>query len=212
MIIMSSLSPNHSNKDNQLNAIESWKQYGPCYSMNNSKEIEQLESLYNGINFIKTERTLQQLIGKPLVNINAMIDYAKESHNDLLLINSDIILSGLPELKQDGITIFSRYDYLESFEDGKMFVYGFDVSIYSLGCAWWDLSIPYRCIINNISVYYPKEKYAYHKIHPTQYNLDEWNYISEYTKWEFKFEKKMTGGQVATFMMDKIKSNLIVIS
>jgi hypothetical protein len=224
MIIVTSLSPNHSNKENQINAIESWKQYGPCYSMNNGKEREQLESLYNGINFIKTERTLQQLIGKPLVNINAMIDYAKDSHNDLLLINSDIILSSLPDLKEDGITIFSRYDYSESFEDAKMFVFGFDVfyipykflnlfppSIYSLGAAWHDLSTPYRAMLNSIPVYYPEQKYAYHKLHPTQYNLEEWNYIAEYFKWEFKLDKKLTGGQVATLIMDKIKSKLIYI-
>jgi hypothetical protein len=220
MIIVTSLSPGHSNKENQHNAIQSWKQYGPSYSINNSKEREQLESLYSGINFIKTDRTVQQLIGKPLVSINAMIDYAKESHNDLLLINSDIILSSLPKFKEDGITIFSRYDYTDSFDDAKMFIYGFDVfhiphhllkifppSIYSLGCPWWDLSLPYRCILNNIPVYYPKERYAYHKLHPTQYNMDEWNYIAEYFKWEFKLDKRLSGGQVATMIMNKIKSN-----
>jgi hypothetical protein len=66
-------------------------------------------------------------------------------------------------------------------------------------------------MLNSIPVYYPEQKYAYHKLHPTQYNLEEWNYIAEYFKWEFKLDKKLTGGQVATLIMDKIKSKLIYI-
>lgn len=220
MIIITSLSAGHSNKDNQHNAVRSWQGYGECYSMSNSDEIEKLEPIFDGIKFIKTDKIVQQLIGKKLVSINAMIDFANEKGEDLLIINSDIILTGLPEFKNDGITIFSRYDYTTSFDDAKMFIHGFDVfyiphillnifppSIYSLGCPWWDLSIPYRCILNNIPVYYPKERYAYHKIHPTQYNIDEWNYISEYFKWEFKLDKKLNGGQVATSIMNQIKAN-----
>lgn len=220
MITITSLSPAHSNKDNQHAAIKSWKEYGECYSMNNRDERAKLEPIFNGINFIKTDKTVQQLINKPLVSINAMIDYANKKGEDLLLINSDIVLTGLPVLKQDGITIFSRYDYVDSLDEAKMFVYGFDVfhiphhllnifppSIYSLGCAWFDLSIPYRCILNNIPVYYPSGRYAYHKLHPTQYNMDEWNYIAEYFKWEFKLDKRLSGGQVATSIMNKIKAN-----
>lgn len=220
MIIVTSLSPEHSNKENQHNAIKSWQEHGECFSMNSRDEIPKLESIFDGIKFIKTDRTAKQLIGKPLISINAMIDYANEYGRDLLLINSDIILTGLPELRKDGITIFSRYDYTNSFDDAKMFIYGFDIfhiphhlltifppSVYSLGCAWFDLSIPYRCILNNIPVYYPDGRYAYHKLHPTQYNMDEWNYISEYFKWEFKLDKKLNGGQVATMIMNQIKAN-----
>jgi hypothetical protein len=220
MIIVTSLSAKHSNKDNQHNAIKSWNGYGECYSMNNAHEISQLEPLYSGIKFIKTDRTVQQLIGKPLVSINAMIDYANDKGEDLLLINSDIVLTGLPDFKRDGITIFSRYDYTESYEDAKMFVYGFDAffipheflktfppSIYSLGCAWHDLATPYRAIINNIPVYYPSGRYAYHKLHPIQYNTNEWDYIAEYFKWEFKLDKRLSGGQAATMVMNIIKSS-----
>jgi hypothetical protein len=221
MIIMTSLSPGHSNKDNQHNAVKSWQEYGDCFSMNSIDEIISLQPVFDNVDFIKTDRTVTQLIGKPLISINAMIDFANKYWQDLLLINSDIILTGLPELRKDGVTIFSRYDYTNSFDDAKMFIYGFDVfhiphhllsifppSVYSLGCAWFDLSIPYRCILNKIPVYYPEGRYAYHKIHPTQYNMEEWNYISEYFKWEFKLDKRLSGGQVATMIMNKIKSNL----
>lgn len=224
MIIVTSLSPRHANKENQSNAIESWMQYGPCYSMNNAKEVSQLEQIYSGINFIKTDRTVQQLIGKPLVNINAMIDYAKESRNDLLIINSDIVLSGLPELEEDGITIFSRYDYSESFEDAKMFEAGFDAffipykfltifppTIYGMGACFWDHSLPYRAIINNIPVYWHTSKNAFHKSHKVQYDYKEWEYMGEFFKLEFKLNKQWPIPKVTTTILPIIKSNLIVI-
>ena len=107
MIIVTSLSPNHSNKANQQAAIDSWQQYGKCYSMNGVNE--NIEG-FTGIEFIKTNKTMQHLYGKPLVNINAFFDNALA---DALIINSDIIIQLLPDLNQDGITIFSRHDYTE---------------------------------------------------------------------------------------------------
>lgn len=223
-MIITSLSPNHSNKENQVNAVKSWKEYGDCYSMNNSNEISQLEWIYNDIKFIKTDRTVQQLIGKPLISINAMIDYANEEGEDLLLINSDIVLTGLPELKQDGITIFSRYDYTESFEDAKMFVHGFDIfyiphiflnifppTIYGMGACFWDHSIPYRAIVNNIPVYWCNDKKAFHKLHPAQYDYKEWEYMGEFFKLEFKLNKQWPIPKVTTTILPIIKSKAIVI-
>lgn len=224
MIIITSLSPNHSNKENQSNAVNSWKEYGECYSMNGANEIAQLETLYSDIKFIKTDRTVKQLIGKPLISINAMIDYANEKQEDLLIINSDIILTGLPELKQDGITIFSRYDYTYSFEDAKMFIHGFDVfylphkflsifppTIYGMGACFWDHSIPYRAIVNDIPVYWCKNKNAFHKLHPAQYDYKEWEYMGEFFKLEFKLNKQWPIPKVTTTVLPIIKSKAIVI-
>lgn len=224
MIIITSLSAGHSNKDNQHNAITSWQEYGKCYSMNNANEISKLEQVYTGVKFVKTDRTLQQLIGKPLVSINAMIDFAKEKEENLLLINSDIVLAGLPELKMDGITIFSRYDYANSFEDAKMFVHGFDVfflphkflsifppTIYGMGACFWDHSIPYRAIVNDIPVYWCKGEKVFHKTHPTQYDYKEWEYMGEFFKLEFKLNKQWPIPKVTTTILPIIKSKSIVI-
>jgi hypothetical protein len=222
MNIITSISTNHKNSDQQLTALKSWQPHGKCYSLNSEKEISILKNQgYGGVEFVQTDRIIEHYIGKPLVSINAIIDFAKSLEGDLLLINSDILLIGLPELKQDGITIFSRYDYTNTFEDAKMFPHGFDVfhipkqflnifppSIYGLGATHWDHSIPFHVMVKNIPLYSPKERYAYHKIHEIQYNIRQWEYIGEFFRWEFKFQKQLLIGQIATMAMQRINNYL----
>jgi len=216
MNIITSLSPGHSNKDNQQIAVESWQRFGNCYSMNLEDEITEP---YTGIKFIETTKTTQFYTGKKLVSINAMIDFAKE---DLLLINSDIVLTSLPELKQDGITIFSRNDYVSDINEATIFKNGFDAfyipekfltifppSVYSMGAAWWDYWIPYTAIYEGISVYSPTTKHAFHKIHPTQYSFEEWNLMGDFFRWQFKFNKRMTIPDIASLALRTIKSKLL---
>lgn len=223
MIIVSSLSPKHSNSDNQHNAIKSWRQFGMCYSMNNAKEIADMRTEGYDILFIQTEKTLQAILRKPLVNINAIIDLAITKDEDLLIINSDILLPTLPEFRTDGVTLFSRFDYTDTMDECKKFEAGFDVffipkhflrlfppSIYSLGSAWWDYWIPFHCIHRKIALYYPDQKYAYHKWHETQYSQPEWLHMGEYFKWEFNWDKAMQIPQIATAAITTIKSKLII--
>lgn len=215
MIIVTSISPGHANKEHQENAVKSWQGYR--ISMNGPNESIQG---YDGVAFISTDRTAQHYVGKPLVTINAMIDHAKSMDDDLMLINSDIILTDLPTFKQDGVTIMSRYD----FDTKELFPYGFDVfyipkkflnifppAIYAMGVAFWDYWIPKHCIINKIPLYYPTAKHALHKHHVTQYSQAEWDYIGEFFKWEFKFDKKLTVPQITTATLNEIKSKLIHI-
>lgn len=216
MNIITSLSPGHSNKDNQQTAVESWQQFGNCYSMNMEDEITEP---YTSIKFIATNKTTQFYTGKKLVSINAMIDFAKD---DLLLINSDIVLTSLPELKQDGITIFSRHDYNTDIETSTIFKNGFDAfyipkqflnifppSVYAMGAAWWDYWIPYTAIYEGTQVYSPTTKHAFHKVHPTQYSFDEWNLMGDFFRWQFKFNKRMTIPDIASLALRTIKSKLL---
>lgn len=222
MIIVTSLSPGHANVDNQATAIESWQQFGKCYSLNNPMEVNKLKDLYRGIEFVETHKTVQVLIKKPMVCINAMIDFAIAKDEDLLLTNSDIIITKLPELKQDGITMISRYDYMESFEDAKIFSAGFDVffipkkflkvfptSIYAMGVSWWDYFIPFRAMEAKVPVYWPQGKYALHKWHETQYDYKEWCYIGDYFKLEFNWDKQMDNPKIATAALLKIQTQSI---
>lgn len=220
MIVVTSLSPGHANRLLQLDAVNSWQTIGDCYSLNCEHEIGLLlNEGYKGVVFIPNDRTIEYFAGKPLASINAIIDFAKSLNEDLLLINSDIILTDLPELKQDGITIFSRYDYKETFEDCSMFEAGFDVayipkhflnifppSIYGLGMAWWDYWLPYHILIKNIPIYWPQGKHAFHKLHPIQYDFKQWEFIADHFRWEFKMPKQMTGGQIATLSLQKIRN------
>lgn len=217
MIIISSLSPNHSNFLLQLEAVDSWVQFGKCYSLNTAAEIEHLKPLYPEINFIETHRTLEAIFGKPFVSINALMDFAIELQEDLLIVNSDIILTALPAFHTNGLTILSRWDYTDHFGDARLFVAGYDIffipkaflkifppSIYSLGQTFWDHALPYRFIINNIPVYWPKDKCAFHKFHKTQWRFEHWEKMGQYFQWEFQLNKNLSIGQVATHSLQTI--------
>jgi len=215
MIICTSLSPNHACAENQEQAVQSWKRFGKCYSLNHPDE--QIKS--NGIIALSTLKTMQSVLCKPLVNINAFFDFALKNDTDLLLINSDIVLTNLPTFRADGITAINRYDYTNTFDDAQFFQAGFDAfyipkqfltifppSPYALGSPWHDYWIPKRVMQRGIPVYLASG-FAYHKIHNTQYNDAEWFRMGEYFKWEFGLSG--TVPQVATETITEIRSKLI---
>lgn len=223
MIIITSISPKHRNVDSQVDAIRSWQGKGSCFSMNSIEELGIINNKnYEGIDIISTHRTVEYFISKKLVNINAMIDLAKIYHEDLMIVNSDILVPKLPDIKENGITVLSRYDYTESVLESEKFEMGFDVfiipkkffehfppSIYALGAAWWDYWIPFVAMQKGIPLYYPKGRYAFHKKHATQYGYEEWIRIGEYFKWEFKLEHGIHINQIAPMVLEKIKQYLI---
>lgn len=218
MIIVTSLSPGHKNRENQIEAVKSWQDKGRCYSMNGAGESVEMD----GIEIILTSRTTGYYTGKPLVSINAIIDYAIQAQDDLLIVNSDIILGELPEFKTDGITIFSRYDYHIDINQNKLFYAGFDVfhipvrlltifppSVYALGAAWFDYWIPYTCMKLNIPIYYPPGKFAFHKVHEVQYPYDQWIFLGEFFRWQFRFHRNMSIPMIATQALAAINAKLI---
>ena len=221
-MIITSLSPSHKNKTQQIEAVNSWQKYGECYSVNSEEEIAELRENYPGISFLKTIRTVEALYGSaPRVNINALIDTAKDFDEDLILINSDIIIEELPKFRTGGLTIFSRYDYSVDKDKSEMFTYGFDMfyipkallhvfppSIYALGACFFDLSLPYRFILNKIPVFYPPGKFIFHKNHPQQYSQDEWYFLGKYFRWEFRLDETTPIERMTQITMDLIKHNL----
>lgn len=223
MLIITSISPRHKNKENQIAAIKSWQKYGNVFSMNRQDEINQIDkSEYPGIAFIPTTRTIEQLFGIPRVNINAMIDVGILHCEDILLVNSDVIIERLPELKQDGVTILSRWDYTTDFSDAIHFEFGFDIfylpkefldkyppTIYGMGSTWVDFSLVYRPLINGIKVYWPQGKFAYHKKHELQWNFDEWQRMGTFFKWEFNLDSYLQVEQIATQILADIKNRVI---
>lgn len=224
MIICTSISPFHSNLESQVSAVKSWQQYGEVYSLNTKGEIPRLEPCFSNVTFIETDKTMEDIAGKPLVNINAFFEFAKGRNEDLLLINSDIFLSALPELKKDGITILSRHDYSEDMSDSKIFSAGFDgfyipnnflsifpPSVYSLGAAWHDYFTPMKAILKGVPVYWPKEKFLFHKIHRTQYDYEQWILFGEYFRLDFKINKQLSVPHMATKYLNEIKTSAIII-
>jgi len=222
MIIVTSLSPNHTHATNQQAAIDSWQKFGNCVSLNSVGEISVLNNKYTGIKLCPTHRTLEHLYSKPLININEFFNFADEVDDDLLLVNSDIIINELPELKQDGITVFSRYDYTTDMNSAKKFDNGFDgfyipekflqifpPSIYALGACWHDYFTPMIAINKGVKIYTYNKPYCFHKTHEVHYPVQEYFDIGEVFRWEFKFKKKFLVPYVAQLALSIINSKLI---
>lgn len=217
MIIVSSIMPNNLNS---INAVKTWSTYGKVYSLNSELEIGKIDG-YNGVTFLSTHR-IMIWNNRTLVNINAMIDWAIQCDEDLLLINSDIIINNLPEFKNDGITILTRCDYTEKFEDGNLYEHGFDAwffpkqflklfpqYIYCLGNVWHDYAWAYFALTNNIPVYWPQGKCIYHKMHNFQWDFDEWTMMAGFFKMYFKIDKYVSLEQLSINTLAEIKNRSI---
>lgn len=228
MIIVTSISPSHKNKQLQIPAINSWCKFGKCYSLNEGNEVdkfikeEEQSGVEYGVLFVPTHRTIEYYVGRPLVSINAIIDFAKDKMDDLLIVNSDIIISRLPTFRNDGVTMMSRYDYTDDMNASKLFDNGWDVfyiprhllyifppSIYGLGAAFWDFWLPYHCMLKGVPIYYPPGKFAFHKIHETQYDYKEWIRLGEHFRTDFRQDKKLSIEHMTTMAHVAIKSRLI---
>lgn len=222
MIFCTSISWSHRNEEIQSSCIKSWDGFGKVYSFNSEEEIEQLEKKYEGVTFIEIKRTVMSLFGKPLTPINYFIDFAIENKEDLVIINSDILIKYLPVFKKDGVTMITRNDYSDNIEHSTAFVHGYDLfhipfgllSIYpplpyGLGSTFWDISLPYRALKNNISLYWPQDKFIFHKIHENQYSHQDWLRTGEAFKWEFGIDAHTPVSQALQSVMFKIKSESI---
>lgn len=220
MIAITSIAPNHRN--NQLNAVNSWLNYGlRVVSLNHPDEIKELKDIYKGVEFIPTERTMQALFGKKYVAINALIDYAKGLNEEVyLFINSDIviidkhdIIKRAKEKSKEGVVYAKRHDYTEENNEVKKYEYGIDAffihknylnifpqSIYCLGQTFWDYWVPYRAIKEGVKIFEVQEPFIYHKIHPFQYKMEDWKKIGKYFIWENDLERFNNVGKMSQYV------------
>lgn len=218
MIVVTSAPPN---SQNSIEAVKTWHRYGKVFSLNSAKEMP--VDGYKNVAFAPTHR-IMEWNGRPLVSINAMIDLAIEQGEDLLLINSDIIINHLPKFSRDGITILTRCDYSEgaAIEQGRLYEHGFDAfffpnaflglfppTIYCLGNCFFDYSIPFRYLSKGIPVYWPQGKSIFHKMHPFAWNYDEWMAMGLFFKWEFKLDAHLSPEVIAGNILRDIQNRTI---
>jgi len=219
MIIGSSLSPNHLNNGLQYDCTKSWSEYGKVYCLQSHDEVVDMKDKYPHIHFVPTHRIMEKLINKKLISINAIIDLAKEKKQDLFIVNSDILLNGMPLMSKDAISVFQRQDYHVTPGDGTIFNDGFDCfyipykflniyppAIYAMGACWWDYWIPYRAIREQIllKLY---QGYAHHKKHNLQWNQREWLFYAQF----FKLENAIPisdPGMLGKHVLQTIKNHL----
>ena len=195
MILITSLSPNHINKNIQQKAIDSWNKLGlKCYSFNHPSEISELK--YKGINIIETTNTMEHTFGKPYVTISTMIQWAKlQDSQRFCFINSDIELDYNPILlgkilkhSKHSMIIANRNDYEKDKKKTNKYILGIDAffmdksmlnifppSLFCMGQCFWDYNMPFTAIKNGINVINLQNKFAFHKRHNVQYSPKHWD-------------------------------------
>lgn len=231
MIALTSISPKHLNQGIQKVAVKSWIDLGmKVVSMNNPSEIELLKEEYKEVKFVSSYRTMEILFQRPLISVNALLDYAKEQKEDhFMIINSDIIikdvynmLPGIKERMDAAVTMVKRRDFDTDINQHKVFESGIDIffihkkflnifpqSIYCIGECWWDYWIPYTLIKNGITLHKLNEPFAFHKTHNIQYDMFKWGWIAEYFKWENNLRGKGNASQLNTFVYNFIHQHLV---
>lgn len=196
MIAITSVSPTHIHADIQQVAIDSWVNLGfKCYSFNNKSEIKVLQEKYQNVSFVETNKTMENIFGRPYVSITAMIDWAKTQESDLFcLINSDIELANDPKLVDriikratSSVIVSNRFDYTKSKKKLTQYLAGIDVfflnkeqlsvypqSLFCMGQCFWDYFIPFVALRNDYEVVMLQNQFALHKLHPAQYSHENW--------------------------------------
>lgn len=216
-MIITSLAPSHKNKEAQLKAVESWKATGHrIVSVNHISEIELLKEY--DVEFIEPEKTGFELFDKHYVPISEILKVIIKEGSGLV-INSDIVLSGLPKLGKEAF-IFSRYDYDTDVRTAKMFKSGYDgfyltkehcellpESKLCLGQCHWDYWLPIMLLSKKIQLRRPNTPYLFHKKHHLQYNMISW----EKTANIFKEETGIRGTSVnaSNLGYNLIRENII---
>lgn len=221
MIFLTSISPKHINAYSQKLAVDTWLKFGKVVSFNTHSEVIELENKYPDVAFVSTVRTLEKTYSRPLVSINAMLDWAKESKEvNFCIINSDIELKcdffdRIETKMQDSILLCHRVNHNGDY-NGAQYLRGIDVfflhkkflpffpqSMHALGMTFWDYFIPYIAVKAGIETYFIKQDIAYHLDHAAQYSEDNWRKSGRYFLWEnelYQFSDTHGIGRMSDFV------------
>lgn len=218
MQILTSISPKHHNADAQRIAIDSWIEHGyRPVSFNRAGEINEAD--YPGVLFTHTRATSRGLFKAPYVFISEFIEQANDY---AIIINSDISLSGpidhLVERSEKGLVFANRHDHNGDFKTPVIYEHGFDAfiihrkffdvlprSLFCMGQTWWDYWIPYRFIMANLPIELVREPLFLHHRHPIQYDVKEWQRMTEHFVWMEGYPKGRSAQSVTNEVYKMIK-------
>jgi predicted O-linked N-acetylglucosamine transferase (SPINDLY family) len=179
--------------DKQKAAISSWLDIGfKVISFNNADEIALLKDEFSAVEFHLVSRDAREDCGKPMVYVNDVLDYFKNSNERIsAIVNSDVYLKNSPDTIRYIITqatqqpiICSRVDldHLEN-RDGVLYRGGFDAFFFNksmldtftqtkfcIGQPWWDYWLPLAWIKHGYKPKYIISPFAYHIEHPVQWS------------------------------------------
>lgn len=230
MIAITSISPAHVNQAHQKNCVQTWINAGyKPVSLNHPDEIAVLQPQFPGVEFVPTHRTHKVLLKKHYVLISAMIDYAKERGEDYnLLINSDIEIydmgsttDKLKTMSEEGVIVMHRNDYKEDPNKFNEYSAGLDgffinkkwLDIYPqsrlcMGQCFWDYWMPFTSLRSNVKTFLLHDAYLFHKEHPVQYSVENWQKFGEIMMHETDMSKRFNHvGKFSDAIYKEINSN-----
>lgn len=196
MIFITSFAPGHKSWLQQIKALKSWRALGvSVHSVNPEDEIPQLVAAFPEVIFHKATSNASEVYDKPGVFINDLICKACDVVDDIIfIINSDIELENDPEklnqivrFANTGLSLVSRWNYSNSFDDAEREKFGFDIMAFhknradmipvynfALGQPYWDYWLPFVFLKNKKPIVYFPDRFAYHKRHKVQYSKANW--------------------------------------
>lgn len=185
----------------QRAAIASWRGFGTrLISVNTATEIAQLAPDYPDVVFRETSRDGRDLIGKPLVYIDDLLDALADDGAPVCgIVNADILLLRAerlaPHVSRDALTLCHRLD-LETPDDrdGRPYVAGFDAFFFPrdwipvfrdsrllLGAPWWDYLFAARALLAGMPMRVPRAGAIGHVVHPI--NWSQRMYVATAALW-----------------------------
>lgn len=227
-VALTSISPVHHHAGIQKHCTDTWLEHGlKIVSFNTPDEVAALSPEYPDVEFVPTFRTMQHKFGKPYVQVNALLDWAKESgHEEILIINSDIFLRDAGEvllqgfeLAKEGCVYAHRVDVNELTDSqGEPYIWGMDVfflhpdhlhvfpqTLYCLGQTFWDYWVPYTVKKAGLKIHEIKTPFAYHLLHPQRWSELSWHKMAEYVSWD----TNQQGAMRMTPMQQKRNTNTV---
>lgn len=198
-VLATSLSPRGG--DAQRAAISSWRGFGTrLISVNTAAEIAQLAPEYPDVVFRETARDGRNLIGKPLVYVDDLLDaLADEDAPVCGIVNADILLLRAerlaPDVSRDVLTLCHRLDLDDPDDrDGRPYVAGFDAFFFPrdwipvfrdsrllLGAPWWDYLFAARALLAGLPMRVPRAGAIGHVVHPI--NWSQRMYVATAALW-----------------------------
>lgn len=195
IVLVTSIAPK--NIENQRAAMESWMANGfRVISCNVKEELEEIQGLFPGVEFVEVARDARAITGKPCPYIYDMLQVLKEQAVCVCgIVNSDIHLQKCSDelyqfikenAKED--VVFLRRQEVETMEaaavlDSQLFFGGVDTFFFSktaidkieddgliLGQAMWDYWLPIMMHENGMKLKELMNPITFHVTHAVQWN------------------------------------------
>lgn len=192
----------------QLACIDSWQQAGfyPI-SVNSQQEIDGASKNTHAVCYKSVNRDAGELLGKPLIFVNDMLNVADTiadgpvaiANADILLMNTSTTLDTIRDIKPGQCLVIKRFD-IESMEskEGIEDTQGYDFFAFHstdipkytdtqfiFGVPWWDHYFPLRMAMHGIKIMTINTPFAFHLNHNERWDPDLW------VKYGLKFAEKM---------------------